>query len=492
MSETFAVDTTARSIASSPASHATVSVGVGTIYYSRERTVSSTSYEGSLTVGQSATFTNGPRWLVSNSTGARAFVTYSPEATTDMATQAELDAATTDIAVVKEGPINVEYPEYGADGTGTTDSSAAFEAAITAAKTAVGGSIFAPRRYKIEQSGAINLDSAKSITIFGENGMTGGALPRSYIEFTQSSGALISARSASGIVLRDFCVRPGNASWEGDAIDFGKVEAGSQNTYSRLDHMNLYQSGGKGTGLRCANTAGLDVIGCRISGFNYGVWGESEESDNSVGITFLGGLLVGNKSMNVVNGGESWSFLGTTVECLSSGKAGFLEVKEGYVPRNFKIDGVWMGDANAEGTWIVWRGFHFTATNSTFGGGAIGLHIPEDITKANHVTVNGGCRFVGVDGIRANWSGGGGEYAYDIGPNNYGALSGKKISLDNGSSDLGAARTMNGTNLRFGGSNTTKVGFFGKAPAVRPNVAAAGSVTAKELCEALETLGLIE
>lgn len=35
-------------------------------------------------------------------------------------------------------------------------------------------------------------------------------------------------------------------------------------------------------------------------------------------------------------------------------------------------------------------------------------------------------------------------------------------------------------------------GFFGKTPAKQPDVAAAGSVTAKELCEALETLGLVK
>jgi hypothetical protein len=37
-----------------------------------------------------------------------------------------------------------------------------------------------------------------------------------------------------------------------------------------------------------------------------------------------------------------------------------------------------------------------------------------------------------------------------------------------------------------------KLGFYGKAPASRPNVKAAAEVTAKELCEALETVGLIE
>ena len=38
----------------------------------------------------------------------------------------------------------------------------------------------------------------------------------------------------------------------------------------------------------------------------------------------------------------------------------------------------------------------------------------------------------------------------------------------------------------------TKVGFFSKTAAARPNVKAPSEVTAKELCEALETLGLVE
>lgn len=38
----------------------------------------------------------------------------------------------------------------------------------------------------------------------------------------------------------------------------------------------------------------------------------------------------------------------------------------------------------------------------------------------------------------------------------------------------------------------TKVGFFGTAPVAKPNVKPAAEVSAKELCEALEKLGLIE
>lgn len=54
--------------------------------------------------------------------------------------------------------------------------------------------------------------------------------------------------------------------------------------------------------------------------------------------------------------------------------------------------------------------------------------------------------------------------------------------------------TANGA-VNIGGTiahSGTKVGFFGKAAAGRPNVKAPSEVTPKELCEALEALGLIE
>jgi hypothetical protein len=397
-----------------------------------------------------------------------------------------------DVAVLKEGALNVEYSEYGADGTGVADSTEALEKAI-AALPLEGGEIYAPRKYKLSKE--LNLDNRRAIKIRGQASISAGASTPSRLIFTQTgAGALISARSSLGIVLEDVGVQASNPAFTGNLLNFGSDGTHGQNTYSRLTRVNLAGAGegtANGTGLYIPNTADLLVEGCRFGGLDYAIKGEQVEADNSIGITIIGGTFVGLKTAGIQNAGESWTVSGSTVEALSNGKAGFLIVEAGIVPRNLKLDSIWMGDANSEGTWLTWRGFHFTVTNCTFGGGALALSLPESITTTNHVTVNGGCRFIGVDGIRANWGGGGGSYAYDFGPNDYGALSGKKLSLDNGATDLGAARVLNAPNIQVGGAGA-KLGFFGKTPATRPNIKPPSEASAKEIAEALEAIGLVE
>lgn len=83
---------TAVSFPASPSSHATVSnAGPSTVYYKAEADVGAGDTE--LAKGASVTYSEGVRWFVcAPGQTARLFATFSPEATTDMATQAELNA----------------------------------------------------------------------------------------------------------------------------------------------------------------------------------------------------------------------------------------------------------------------------------------------------------------------------------------------------------------------------------------------------------------
>lgn len=77
----------------SVASKVRVTKGDGaTVYYKNESNVSSVSNDGSLTTtGQSETFT-APTWFISTSAKAKIFVERIPSPSTDMATQAEMEA----------------------------------------------------------------------------------------------------------------------------------------------------------------------------------------------------------------------------------------------------------------------------------------------------------------------------------------------------------------------------------------------------------------
>jgi hypothetical protein len=127
-------------VPASPSLHATVAnAGPSAVYYKKEATVSSSSKEGELAKGESVTFGEGIHWfLAAEKKGARLFVTNVPEATTDMATQAELDT------VHGLSPVlNVKDSVFGAKGDGATDDSTAIQAALNVA-AAAGGIVFVP------------------------------------------------------------------------------------------------------------------------------------------------------------------------------------------------------------------------------------------------------------------------------------------------------------------------------------------------------------
>jgi hypothetical protein len=68
-------------------------------------------------------------------------------------------AATADVAVIKEAPLNVQYPEYGVVGDGSADDTAAIEKAVAALKSAQKGELlFPPGIYKLSKSGLLPLD----------------------------------------------------------------------------------------------------------------------------------------------------------------------------------------------------------------------------------------------------------------------------------------------------------------------------------------------
>jgi hypothetical protein len=80
-------------ISASPASQARVTnAGPDVVYYKAGSDVSADDNDGELALNQSLSFESGTYWFLSAG-DSRLFATYTPDATTDMATQAELDEA---------------------------------------------------------------------------------------------------------------------------------------------------------------------------------------------------------------------------------------------------------------------------------------------------------------------------------------------------------------------------------------------------------------
>lgn len=460
MSDTFALGTTAQSIASSPASHTTVSVGVGTVYYSKQRTVSSTSNEGSLTVGETATFTDGPRWLISTATGARVFISYSPEALTDMATQAELDA-------VAAGTVSVTSAAYGAVGDGTTDDTTAIQAAITAAAAAGGVVTFPPRVFKFSK-----LTVPKGVTLAGAGWNVGqgqGAFGASVwtersgfkgtiLVSTATTGEAISSSSPgnSQVSLRDFLlIGPGSGTSSG--IKLGESVETNEGVISgdfrNVLVVNFATCWDLQFVLDCTFTS------CRARGCKTGLSLSDTTNQNvfvntEVQFSSADGILLDESGGNAFYGGLLQNISGTAgVRIKSPGETN-------------TFDGFW-SEAHGAGVWcyLIEAGGRNRISNAQIATDS------EDFA----IKIKSAAAATTLDKIQAN------EPTILI----EGAVGTFVNNLN-----LSANFTDSGTGTVY--NITGKVGFFGKAPAAKQNVKPAGEVTAKELCEALEAYGLIE
>jgi len=104
-----------------------------------------------------------------------------------------VSADTAAIAVIREAPINVKDPEYGAVGDNVANDTAAVEAAIAATGTAGGDVFFPPGIYRV----------ASTIVVPGGVRLVGTSLDFSVVTATPARGSIIKASGAiSGAVVQ--------------------------------------------------------------------------------------------------------------------------------------------------------------------------------------------------------------------------------------------------------------------------------------------------
>jgi hypothetical protein len=359
-----------------------------------------------------------------------------------------IEAGFANVRVSKEAPINVEHPEYGADGTGVSASDAAFAKAI-AALPSEGGAILAPRRYKL--SSKLNADKTRSVRIVGQSALTAGNTGASQLLFTQGgTEALISARSSVGFGLQDLGIFYNNGSFTGPALDLSHAEGSGDGAYDTFERCNFV-----GQGVRTALGVDLDkaiAMAFRdvyFNNFDVDVRGMKTAGSYSNAHLFDHCIFAGTKTIPLLNGGEAWGLRNCIFENLNGGGAGAFLVEEGFSAIGMCFDTCWFGDATTgSGTWITFRGQQLAVRHGALGGGGLGVFLPDASTDGLYVEA---VEFINItDAIRANWSGGGNKN-YVINPNGYSGVAGKKVSLDNGATDLGVARHIGGNGLTLGG-----------------------------------------
>lgn len=323
------------------------------------------------------------------------------------------------LKVIKEAPLNIQYPEYGALGDDGTDDTAAITAAVSALGPN-GGELFAPPGSYRCDSGIDAADS-RSVTIVGVGGLSGGARTASRFRYTGAAARFIDARSAVGFRMRDAQVTYDNASFVGHLVDFQHSAAAGDGAYGGLERCFLGGLSVRSAGslLNLDKAIAMRSTDCVFAGADVAVKGKATSGSYSNAINFANCLFVSSVTNHVRNSGQAWTFDSCTFENLvTSGGvvAGAGAYGADYAAKALTFNGCWMGDAViGSGNWIDAFGDGIVVHGCYIGNGQAGIRL--DGGDANGVSIKGNVFDTNTYGVIVNTGGADAHDDLDIAPN---------------------------------------------------------------------------
>jgi hypothetical protein len=272
------------------------------------------------------------------------------------ALESDSEATTPYVAVVKEGPLNIMWPEYGATMDNVADDGPAWLAAL-AALPAEGGEIHMPRGISRVFS-RLDVSGRRNVRIVGEateNDVIGDG---SCLIFAGTgSGAFIDATESVGFEVEGVNIAYASNSFTGYLIDYANRSGSGANDTRKggLERVTLSGTSGSWTSpaaLIClANAVDMTFTKTRFQGGTFGVIGRENVGDYSNCIRFDECDFGSNLTAHVKNAGDSWIFDGPVIEGLKGDKAGFYTFGAGMGPgtKGMVLIAPWMGDVLATG-----------------------------------------------------------------------------------------------------------------------------------------------
>lgn len=308
---------------------------------------------------------------------------------------AALESQLASILMVREAPLNVKDPRFGAKGDDSTDDTAAVAAAFALLPANGGEVFFPPGGYRL--SAFPNLDSKRSIVIRGCGGQSGGAAEATRLIKTGGGAAdFISARSSIGVEIEKLAIMH-EAGFSGWLVN-GELLT-TDTAYLKLRDVTLSKTAAAGRtakGLKLVKAISGE-FGVVFRDLDVGIQGRALTTDYSNLHQFNCCKWIGMGTAPVQNIGNSWQFNVPTVQQLASGNAAFITRAPGFFSNGGGIHDGWCGDtlAAATGEWIQWAGNGFKIDGMEFG----------YCTKAvvvNDVTTPVGCRGFTMTGNQMN------------------------------------------------------------------------------------------
>jgi len=263
-------------------------------------------------------------------------------------------------------PMNVL--DFGAEGDGVTDDTAAVQAAITAMGSASGHLFFPPGDYIMSP---LTLSMKANLTLSGQASMVDGI-------YTNSSGAAASRILFSGVTTgscitvdggygfgaRDLAIVATNASFTGRLLDMRQVAAATVTGLVTLERCFIGGNSASryGIGVDLDKNVISQISRCTITDFQYGVQGLATAGSFSNAVTIEDTLFQNNRTAHIHNPGESWLLKNNTYEALSNGQAGSILQDSGFTCEALTVEGGWLGDVTS-----VTPSIHFNFLGTAYG-----------------------------------------------------------------------------------------------------------------------------
>jgi hypothetical protein len=265
----------------------------------------------------------------------------------------------------------VSITDFGAVGDGTTDNTAAIQAALDYAAIS-GGTVIVPAGYTYAIAGNLSVEDTVSVCLVGQGNTTAGAGKGSILKFTGSAGtSLIDARSSYGFMLSNIYINQTNAAFAGVVVNLGHSTLAMDAAYAIIKE-NIFSTAAAVPVIDVTKAIIITIENNNFSGGSYAIRCSSNYA-NVININKNAFRAQTQMPIsNVSTGSTNWNIVGNTFEPLSTGAAGAFSTT-GLVGLNFT--GNYCGDTNTTGTWITLSGGcagGIIASNS-FGYGAYGI-----------------------------------------------------------------------------------------------------------------------
>ena len=269
---------------------------------------------------------------------------------------------------------SVSVLDFGADPTGSTDSTAAINNAIAVAKSAYGGTVvFPPGIYTCASQ--ITMGAVQGVRFVGlssNNQATGGAT----IKYTGTTSPFMSVSgSAASLSIENLNIGYSNGSFTGTLISA---------PVNQFYLVNSVLSGYSVTSAQYLLDINSSVDVCinhtAFSGAQYAISGQKSDGTGFANVVAINqSQFTGLTTAAIRNPGQGWAITACDFENLANNKGAAIVMDSACTSIGLTINGCWFGDAtDASGwIWILWQGSGLSVTGCYFNG--VGTNNPDAI-----------------------------------------------------------------------------------------------------------------